>query len=158
MKETKKPSDSAVSTRYVVMPDQANPDGFAFGGIILSWIDMVASMAAQKHCRSSLVTAEIDSVSFIVPIEIGDHVILKASVNYTGKTSMEVGVKVLKENPITGIRKLATRAYLTFVALDENRKPKRVAEIIAETEEEIRRYNAAQERVAHRKKLRNISD
>ena len=98
MKNTKTPSQSKVETRYLVMPDQANPAGTVFGGIIVSWIDMIASMAAQKHCGKPVVTASIDSINFRKPINIGDHVVLKAAVNYVSKTSMEIGVIVIKED------------------------------------------------------------
>ena len=145
---------SAVTTRYVVMPHQANPNGTAFGGAILSWIDVVASMAAQKYCRRAVATAQIDSVSFLTPIEIGDHVILKATVNYTGNTSLEVGVIVFREDPLTGQRQKATRAYLTFVAFDENSKPIQVEKILPQTPDELRRFDQAKKRVALRKQNR----
>lgn len=148
-------AQSAVTTQYVVMPNQANPNGTAFGGTILSWIDVVASMAAQRYCRRPVATAQIDSVSFLTPIEIGDHVILKASVNYTGNTSLEVGVIVFCEDPLTGKIRKATRAYLTFVAFDENSKPTQVEKLIPQTPDEIRRFDNAKKRVALRKQNRN---
>jgi acyl-CoA hydrolase len=135
------------------MPDQANPYGTAFGGAIVAWIDMVASMAAQKHCGKEVVTAGIDSLNFKEPIHIGEHVVLKASVNYAGRTSMEVGVQVSREDPYTGRSTVATTAHLTFVALDENKKPTPVPAIIAETEDEKRRYANAEMRVKNRKEL-----
>ena len=113
MAENKKPSDSAVETRYLLMPEKANPNGTAFGGSIVEWIDMTAAMAAQRHCGKEVVTAAIDSLFFKEPIHIGDHVILKASVNYVGKTSMEVGVQVVKEDPYSGKKVVATTAHLT---------------------------------------------
>lgn len=152
---SKTPADTAVTTRYLVMPDQANPAGTVFGGVILSWIDMVASMSAQRHCRSRCVTVSIDSVSFSSPIHIGEHVILKSCVNYTGRTSMEVGVLVLSEHPLTGKQTRATTAHLTFVALDENKKPTLVPQIVPETEVEIRRFKAAKLRAENRKKMRH---
>ena len=108
----KTPADSAVETRYLVMPGHANAFGTAFGGAIMSWIDMVAAMAAQKHCGREVVTAGIDSVAFEQPVRIGEQVVLLACVNYVSKTSMEVGVKVIRENPATGERITATRAFL----------------------------------------------
>jgi acyl-CoA hydrolase len=109
MAETiKTPADSAVETRYLVMPGNANAFGTAFGGAIMGWIDMVAAMAAQKHCGRQVVTAGIDSVAFEAPVCIGDQVVLLAAVNYVSRTSMEVGVKVIKENPATGQRVTAT--------------------------------------------------
>ncbi len=153
IKKGKAPSQSAVESRYLVMPDHASPNGTVFGGVIVSWIDMTASMAATKHCEKEVVTAGIDSISFRKPINVGDQVALKAFVNYAGHTSMEVGVRVIKENPITGQSVKATSAHLTFVALDENRKPTAVIPIIPETEEEKRRYENAKLRVKTRKEL-----
>jgi acyl-CoA hydrolase len=149
----KTPSDSTVQSRYIIMPDHANQYGTAFGGVIISWIDMVAAMAAQKHCGREAVTAGIDSLIFKEPINIGDHVVLKASVNYVGHASMEVGVRVDKEDPFTGKTALATTAHLTFVALDKNKKPTAAGPLIPKTSEEKRRYKNAQLRVKARKQL-----
>ncbi|MGD8401413.1 MAG: acyl-CoA thioesterase, partial [Bacillota bacterium] len=113
----KTPRESAVETRYLIMPDQVNAHGTVFGGLIMSWIDMVAAMAAQRHCNGVAVTASIDRISFKAPIYVGEHAVLRASVNYVGHTSLEVGVLVIKENPYTGEQIRATTAYLTFVAL-----------------------------------------
>ncbi|WP_243401605.1 acyl-CoA thioesterase [Leptospira ellisii] len=96
--QEKTPSQSAAETRHIVMPDHANHYGTLFGGTLMSWIDMIAVMVAQRHCGKEAVTASVDRLNFIAPIEIGDHVVLRASVNYTGKTSLEVGVQVSKEN------------------------------------------------------------
>ncbi|MCK5171806.1 MAG: acyl-CoA thioesterase, partial [Planctomycetes bacterium] len=101
------------------MPHQANPHGTAFGGVIMAWIDMIAAMAAQRHCGKEVVTASIDSLSFREPIHIGDHVVLKACVNYVGRSSMEIGVQVIREDPYSGKQIIATTSHLTFVALDE---------------------------------------
>ncbi len=150
----KSPADSAIETHYLVMPQQANPQGTAFGGAIVAWIDIVAGMAAQKHARCEVVTAAIDSLVFKEPIRIGDHVTLKAAVNYVGKTSMEVGVQVTKENPYTGQKIPATSAYLTFVALDENRMPTAAPPLVPKTADEKRRYENAKLRTAARKELR----
>jgi len=149
----KSPGESAVETRYLIMPQQANPHGTAFGGAIVAWIDMVAAMAAQRHAGCEVVTAGIDSLVFKEPIRIGDHVTLKASVNYVGRSSMEVGVQVVKEDPYTGKKVLATTAFLTFVALDENKKPTAVPPILPETQEEKRRFENAKLRVQARKEL-----
>lgn len=150
----KTPAESAVSTRYLVMPGQANPHGTAFGGAIIAWIDMVAAMTAERHASGEVVTANIDSISFRQPIYVGDHVVLKASVNYVGKTSMEIGVQISRQNPVTNESILATTAHLTFVALDDNKKPTAVAPIIPETDDEKRRYENAKIRVKARKELR----
>ena len=150
----KTPADSAVETRYLVMPGHANAFGTAFGGAIMSWIDMVAAMAAQKHCGSEVVTAGIDSVAFEAPVHIGDQVVLLACVNYVSKTSMEVGVKVLGEDPVSGQRVTATRAFLTFVSIDQDHRPVPVPPITPQTDEEKRRWNNAALRVKSRKELR----
>jgi len=149
----KSPKESAVETRYLLMPHQANPQGTAFGGAIVAWIDMVAAMVAQRHCGKEVVTAGIDSLVFKEPIRVGDHVILKASINYVGRSSMEVGVQVSREDPYSGNRAVATTAHLTFVALDENKRPTAVPPILPETEQEKNRYENAKLRVKARKEL-----
>ena len=149
----KRPSESAVESRYLVMPHEANPYGTAFGGVIVSWIDMVAGMAAQRHCGMEAVTAGMDSIAFKAPVRVGDHVVVKASVNYVSRTSMEVGVKVIRENPYTGEQITATSAHLTFVALDANKQPTPVPPLLPETADEKRRYANAQIRAANRKEL-----
>jgi len=152
-KKPKTPSESAVVSRYLVMPDQANPCGTAFGGAVVAWIDMVASMAAQRHCGKEVVTAAIDSLNFREPIYVGDHVVLKASVNYAGRTSMEVGVRVTREDPYSSREVVATTAHLTVVALDKNKKPTPVPQITPETPDEKRRYENAKIRVQARREL-----
>jgi acyl-CoA hydrolase len=149
----KSPKESTVETRYLIMPHQANPHGTAFGGVIMAWIDMVAAMAAQRHCGKEVVTAGIDSLAFKEPIRIGDHVSLRASVNYVSRSSMEVGVRVTREDPYSGEQVIATTAHLTFVALDENKKPTAAPPIVPETEHEKRRYKNAKVRVKARKEL-----
>lgn len=149
----KSPKESAVETRYLIMPHQANPHGTAFGGVIMAWIDMVAAMAAQRHCGKEVVTAGIDSLAFKEPIRIGDHVVLRASVNYVSRSSMEVGVQVTREDPYTGEQAIATTAHLTFVALDKNKKPTPALPILPETDQEKRRYEHAKLRVRARKEF-----
>jgi acyl-CoA hydrolase len=151
--EGKKPGDSAVESRYLLMPHQANPYGTAFGGVIIAWIDMIASMAAQRHCGKEVVTASIDSLSFKEPIRVGDHVVLKASVNYVGHTSMEVGVRVIREDPYSSKQIIATTAHLTFVALGKDKRPCPVVPLLPETADEKRRYENAKLRVQARKDL-----
>jgi len=151
--EGKRPSDSAVESRYLLMPHHANPYGTAFGGVIIAWIDMIASMAAQRHCGKEVVTASIDSLSFKEPIRVGDHVVLKASVNYVGHTSMEVGVRVIREDPYSSKQIIATTAHLTFVALGKDKHPCPVAPILPETADEKRRHENAKLRVQARKDL-----
>ena len=149
----KSPSESAVETRCLIMPHQANPHGTAFGGVIVAWIDMVAAMAAQRHCGKEVVTAGIDSLVFREPIRIGDHVVLRASLNYVSRSSMEVGVQVTREDPYTGEQAVATTAHLTFVALDENKKPTPAPPLVPQTDEEKQRYESARLRVQARKAI-----
>jgi len=150
-KKGKTPSESAVETRYLVMPQQANPQGTAFGGAIVGWIDMVAAMAGQRHCGKEVVTAGIDTLVFRHPVRIGDHVILKAAVNYVSRSSMEVGVRVIREDPYTAEQIVATTAHLTLVALDENKRPTPVPPLLPQTQDERRRYDEARLRVQARK-------
>lgn len=147
----KTPGESAVETRYLVMPQQANPQGTAFGGAIVGWIDMTAAMAGQRHCGREVVTAGIDSLVFRHPIRIGDHVILKAVVNYVSRSSMEVGVLVIREDPYTAEQVTATTAHLTLVALDERKQPTAAPPLLPQTPEELRRFERAKRRVQARK-------
>ena len=149
----KTPRDSAVEARYLVMPQHANDLGIAFGGTIMSWIDMVAAMVAQRHCGLKVVTVSVDRLSFLAPCHVGDHVVLRASANYVGRTSLEVGVQVMKENPFTGKSVRTTTAYLTFVALDSQEHATAVPPLCPETPDEIRRHENARLRVAARKEL-----
>ena len=149
----KAPGASAVETRYLVMPQQANPQGTAFGGAIVGWIDMTAAMAAQRHCGREVVTAGIDELIFRQPIRIGDQVVLKAAVNYVSRSSMEVGVQVTRENPFTGEHRIATTAHLTLVALDASGRPTPAPALSPQTPDELERYEHAKVRVQARKDL-----
>jgi acyl-CoA hydrolase len=149
----KTPHASQMETRYLVMPQHANDLGIAFGGTIMSWIDMLAAMVAQKHCEGKVVTVSTDQISFLEPIHVGDHVVLRASINYVGNTSMEVGVQVECENPVTGRAARTTTAYLTFVCVDDHARPKPAPRLHPETPDEIRRFENARVRVEARKEL-----
>lgn len=135
-----------VEMTQIVLPVFANAIGTVFGGQILSWMDMCAAVSAQRHARMPVVTASIDSVNFIQPVKQGQIVILKSQVNAVFHTSMEVGMIVIAENPLTGERHKACRAYCTFVALDMHGKPVKLHELIASNEEDRRRAKEAQER------------
>ncbi len=130
----------------LVLPNDTNQLGNLLGGQLMHWIDLVAAIAAARHSHHICVTASVDDLNFLHPIKIGEVVILMASVNRIFRTSMEVGVKVLSENLLTGTVKHANTAYLTFVALDANGKPIQVPQIQFETEEEERRFNDAMSR------------
>jgi len=128
------------------MPQHANNLGHVFGGVILSLMDKVAAIAAYRHARMNVVTASIDRVDFREPVHVGDLVILKSSVNYAGRTSMEVGVRVETENMVTGRRRHTNSCYLTFVAVDREGRPVPVPDLKPESDEEFRRNYAASER------------
>lgn len=150
----KTPSESSVEMREMVMPNNTNVHGTVFGGAVMSWIDIAAAMVAARHCGHPVVTAHIDDIDFYAPIKMGYHVLIQASLNYVGKTSMIVGVKVTSENPFTNESRVTTKAYLTFVALDENGRPIEVPDLKPETEDEIRRFENAQKRVQMKKEVR----
>ena len=147
-------SDSKVIMTELVLPQHTNALGTIFGGTVVSWIDICAAIAAQRHCGKAVVTASIDALQFVAPVLKGWVVNLQASVNDAGKTSMEVGVRVDAENPMTGERFHTASAYLTFVALGSDMKPASVPPVLAETPEEQRRQKAAQTRRQHRLALR----
>ena len=135
----------------LVLPNETNAHGNIFGGKVMYYMDMCAAMSAYKHARKSVVTASVDRMNFLAPAKMGDILILKSLVNYVSKTSMEVGVKIESENPITGKIKHTASAHLTFVALDKENKPTSVNPIIPESENEIRRYDRAKKRYMIRK-------
>ena len=152
-----------VKNTYVIMhelilPNESNTLGNVFGGRVMHYMDMCAAMSAYKHARLPVVTASVDRLDFMAPAKVGDILILKSAVNYVGSTSMEVGVRIESENPLTGNRKHTASAYLTFVALNDKRKPTRLNAITAETSEEKRRltegevrHNLRKERLRKRK-------
>ena len=129
-----------------MLPPDANNLGNVFGGVIMALVDKTAAVAAIRHARSTCVTASIDRVDFREPVHLGDLVVLKASVNYVGRSSMEVGVRVEAEDLITGVRRYTNSCYLTFVAVDAVGRPQQVPALVPETDAEKRRYAAAQER------------
>jgi acyl-CoA hydrolase len=130
----------------IVLPSHANALGTIFGGRIMSWIDIAGAIAAGRHARRIVVTASIDALHFVAPVKVGHVVHIRASVNYAGKTSMEVGVRVDAENQLTGSMSHTATAYLTFVALDDNGRPTAVPPLHPETPEEKRRCEQAAKR------------
>lgn len=143
---SKKVSSSQVVMTQLVLPSHTNSLDTIFGGTVMSWIDIAAAIAAQRHSNKAVVTASIDQLNFIAPIKKGWVVNLKASVNYTSRTSMEIGVKVEAENPITSELFHTASAYLTFVALGSDGKPSSVPALDLENDIEKRRFAAAQKR------------
>jgi acyl-CoA hydrolase len=130
----------------IVLPNDANPLNALLGGRLMHWIDLAGAMAAHRHSRAYVVTASIDHLDFLVPVRVGDFVILRSSVNRVFRTSMEVGVKVWVENYRSETSRHVSSAYLTFVAVDAagNRMP--VPQVVPETEDEKRRYEGAARR------------
>jgi acyl-CoA hydrolase len=138
--------ESQHETSELMMPHHANNLGHVFGGVMLSMMDKTAAVAAFRHCRLNVVTASIDRVDFREPIHVGDLVVMKSSVNYVGRTSMEVGVRVEAEELLTGRRRHTNSCYLTFVAVDRNGRPIDVPGLAPETPDELRRFQAAEQR------------
>jgi len=135
--------DSQSEMAEIVLPNDANPLGALLGGRLMHWIDLAGAMAAHRHSRNYVVTASVDHIDFLIPVRVGDLVILRSSVNRAFHTSMEVGVKVYVENYIADSAHHVASAYLTFVAVDGAGKRLRVPAIIAESDEQLRRYEDA---------------
>lgn len=153
----KSPRESMVEMTELVLPNDANMLGNLLGGRLMHLVDVAGAMAAQRHSNRIVVTAAIDSVDFKHPVKAGEAVILRAKVTWVGRTSMEVAVEVFSENFMTGERKLTNKAYLTFVAVDNQGKPVEVCGLLLETEEEKQEYRAAEIRRAERLKKRQQS-
>jgi acyl-CoA hydrolase len=139
----------------LALPNDANGYGNLLGGRVMHLVDLAAAMAAMRHARKPVVTASVDSLHFLHPVHISELVILRSSVNRVFRTSMEVGVTVETENLMTGQRLHTCSAYLTFVALGEDRRATAIPPVIPETEAEKRRYREAGERREYRLALRN---
>ncbi len=135
----------------LILPNDTNLLGNVLGGRVMHLMDMCAAMSAYKHARTAVVTASVDHLDFLAPAKMGEIMILKSSVNYSGKSSMEVGVRIESENPKTGNIYHTSSAYLTFVYLNENGKPQRVDEINPENDNETRRFNEGKARHEERK-------
>jgi acyl-CoA hydrolase len=135
--------DSSIIISRVMLPEDANPAGIVHGGVIMKEIDNAAGVVAVRHTRRICVTASIDRLDFHKPAFIGNLVTVKAGINMTGTTSMEIGARVETEDLLTGVVTHLASAYLTFVALDENKKPVKVPPLKAKTDEDSRRYREA---------------
>lgn len=140
-----------------VFPSDLNMHNTFFGGKLMAYIDDIASIAAAKHCRRSVVTASTDSVDFLHPILPTDSVNMEAFVTWTGKTSMEVFVKVVREDLLSGERAIAATSFLTFVALDGDMRPIAVPIVVPETEEEKKLHETAPGRAEMRRMRRQES-
>lgn len=146
--------ESRVETTEAVLPGHTNQLGTIFGGQLMSWIDIAGSISAARHARGVCVTASIDALHFVAPVRLGHHVCIRASVNWAGRTSMEVGARLESEDPRTGTRTLVAKSYMTFVAIDDRGKPRRVPPVLPETADEKRRFRAADMRRASRLALK----
>jgi len=142
----KSPQDSIVIMTELVLPSDANTLGTAFGGKIMSWIDIAAATAAGRHARQVVVTASFDAVHFLAPVKVGYVLHIRAMVNFVSRTSMEIGVRVDSENLLTGRTAHTASAYTTFVAINSKGKPIPVPPLKAVTPDEQRRYREAQHR------------
>lgn len=148
--------ESQVEMTELVLPNDTNRLGNLLGGRLMHMMDIAGAIAAARHTQRVCVTASVDEMNFLHPIKEGDIVILQASVNRVFNTSMEVGIRVTLEDPLTGHRQHANSAYFTYVAIDDNGKPVKVDPIRPVTKEERRRYADAarrrQLRLQHRKR------
>jgi uncharacterized protein (TIGR00369 family) len=144
--EGKRVNESRVVMAQQMNPQDANPAGNVHGGVLMKLIDTAAGAVAIRHSRSNAVTASIDRMDFHNPVFVGDLVTLQASLNFVGRKSMEVGVRVVSENLISGEKRHTVSAYMTFVALDKNGKPIELPPLILETNDEKRRNREAKAR------------
>jgi acyl-CoA hydrolase len=148
----KKVSESAVHDQtYKVFPNDLNSNDTIFGGLLMSIIDRVALVVAERHSERICVTASVDSLHFLAPARRGDILIFRAAINRSWKSSMEIGVRVLAEHYMTGASKHILSAYLTFVAVDDFLQPVPVPQVLPETPAERRRYEEAEIRRRRRK-------
>jgi acyl-CoA hydrolase len=142
MKE-KHPQDTFIVMSELVLPNDTNTLGNLMGGRLMHWMDIAAAIAAQKHCNCPVVTASVDNVSFANPIKLGNLLTIEAKLTRSFNTSMEVFLRVWGEDLSAQYKYLSNEAYLTFVALDPNGRPRKVPELIPETEEEKKFYDGA---------------
>jgi uncharacterized protein (TIGR00369 family) len=146
----KRVKDSQVTLHHFMLPQHANPLGNVHGGVMMRLVDEAAGLCAMRHAQRPAVTIAIDSMTFYSPVRVGELVTLNASLNWVGHTSMEVGVRVVAENPLTGEHTHTNSAYLVFVALDDDGQPVKVPALILETDEERRRWAEAEARQQRR--------
>ena len=149
MKE-KHVKDSQITLNQLMLPEHTNPLGNIHGGVIMKLADEAGGLCATRHAQHPAVTVAIDSMTFLSPVRIGNLLTLHASINWVGRTSMEVGVKVLAENPLTGETTHTNSAFIVYVALGKNGQPVEVPQLILETDEEQRRWAEAEARQKRR--------
>jgi acyl-CoA hydrolase len=156
--EAKKAKESRIINTAQVLSCDLNNYNTLFGGVLMKKLDDAATLSARRHSRvKECVTASTDSIDFLCPIHQTDSVCVESFVSYTGRTSMEIFCKVIAEDIDTGERRIAATAFLTFVALNGDKKPIEVPKVIPETEEEIFIYNTAKDRAEVRKMRREKS-
>ena len=146
----KRASESATEMVQVVLPNDANSLGFILGGTVMHLIDIAGAIACHRHTRSLLVTAAVDGLQFLHPIKVGDLIILRARVTAAWSTSLEVEVEVFSEETLTGVRRMTSRAYLTFVSIDREGRRVPIPALILDTAEEKTRAAEADQRRAQR--------
>jgi len=137
---------SETTITELMIPSYSNFGGKIHGGILLSLMDKVAYVCAAKHAGNYCVTASIDTVDFLQPVEVGDLVSLMASVNYVGNTSLVIGIRVVSENIKTNVINHTNTSYFTMVAKDENNKPAQIPGLILESRDHVRRFIEAKRR------------
>jgi len=154
--EPKSAKESLTEMTEIVLPSDGNALGTAFGGKVMQWMDVCAAISAMRHCRKVTVTASMDELHFHAPIRVGEIAHLRGRVNATFKHSLEVGVEVYSEDPVTGTRRHTCSALLTFAALDADGKPTTVPPLLLETQEEKDTQAAAairrEQRLANRRR------
>jgi uncharacterized protein (TIGR00369 family) len=146
----KRVKDSQITLHQFMLPQHANPLGTIHGGVMMKLVDEAGGLCAMRHAQRPAVTIAVDSMTFYSPVRVGEVVSFSASLNWVGNTSMEVGVRVVAENPLSGERTHTNSAYLVFVALGDNGKPTQVPPLILETDEERRRWAEAKARQSRR--------
>jgi acyl-CoA hydrolase len=139
----KRPSESEITTARLMMPTDANVLGNVFGGAIMRYMDEIAAIVAWRHAGKNVVTASIDRMNFYAPVFVGNLLIMKATVNYVGTTSMEIGVRIEAQDPTTRKGTHTGSCYLTYVALDEKGEPTPISPLIVTTPDEKRRLKEA---------------
>jgi acyl-CoA hydrolase len=156
--EARSVKESALETAHLMMPQDANIQGNVYGGTIMKLMDEIAGSVAALHARKNVVTASVDQMNFYEPVYIGNLLLLKASVNFVGKTSMEIGVRIEARDLKTGKSLHTGSSYLTFVALDDYGKPCEIAQVIPQTSDEKRRYAEGKARRQRRLEVKASSD
>ena len=153
MREVKKVSESLTEQQYLIRPAHINHYGRLFGGELLKWIDELAGIVAIRHCGTTVTTAAIDNLQFQAPAYTGEMIVLEGRVTYVGRSSMEIRVDTYRE-ALNGTREMINRAYMDMVAIDCKGQPIEVPDLLLETEEQKKEYEAAKKRKQMRKERR----